>query len=270
MTPSPARPHHTVRLSQSVSGSPTLKADPFAQLKLLDLQGLDARADQLGHRRATLPELAELAALRQAVNELDNRLVDARTLVEDLTAEQEKVDSDVEAVKARRVRDRDRMDKGLITNPKDLERMTHELVSLERRIGSLEDDEIEVMERLEDAQRDLDAVIAETNAARERGAALTASRDEKVAEIDRELAAVADERVPTVDGLPADLLALYDRLRSSKDGVGAAALRARACGGCQLNIDAAELAVIKTAPLDEVIRCFECQRILVRTSESGL
>ena len=44
-------------------------------------------------------------------------------MVDDLTAEQQKVDTDVEAVKARRVRDRDRMDQGLITNPKDLERM---------------------------------------------------------------------------------------------------------------------------------------------------
>ena len=41
---------------------PPLKADPFAQLKLLDVQELDARADQLRHQRATLPELAEIAS----------------------------------------------------------------------------------------------------------------------------------------------------------------------------------------------------------------
>jgi predicted nucleic acid-binding Zn-ribbon protein len=65
-------------------------------------------------------------------------------------------------------------------------------------------------------------------------------------------------------------MALYDRLRNSKGGVGAAALRARECGGCRLSLDNAELAVIRKAPSDEVIRCEECQRILVRTSESGL
>ena len=162
------------------------------------------------------------------------------------------------------------MDKGLISNPKDLERMTHELVSLERRISSLEDDEIEVMEKLEEAQGELDRLAAESRAARERGVAVTAVRDEKVAEIESELATVAAERTPTLDGLPADLLALYDKLRASKGGVGAAALRARACSGCQLTLDPAERAVIKAAPSDEVIRCAECQRILVRTSESGL
>ena len=40
-----------------------LKADPAAQLALLDLQELDARADLLRHQRETLPELAEIAAL---------------------------------------------------------------------------------------------------------------------------------------------------------------------------------------------------------------
>ena len=70
--------------------------------------------------------------------------------------------------------------------------------------------------------------------------------------------------------MPEDLLALYERLRAQKGGVGAAALRARQCGGCQLTIDAAELGVIRATAADEVVRCEECQRILVRTPESGL
>ena len=90
------------------------------------------------------------------------------------------------------------------------------------------------------------------------------------ADIDAELAKLAAERGPIVEGMPADLLALYDRLRAAKGGVGAAALRARQCSGCMLSLDNAELAVIRSASTDEVLRCEECQRILVRTSESGL
>jgi predicted nucleic acid-binding Zn-ribbon protein len=184
--------------------------------------------------------------------------------------EQKKVDADVEAVKARRARDRDRMDQGLITNPKDLERMQHELESLERRISSLEDDELEVMERLEEAQAALDGLTAQLAAADERIAALVAVRDQKTAEIDRELVTVESRRGPAVEDMPADLLALYDKLRAQKGGVGAAELRQRRCTGCQLGIDHAELATIKASPSDLVVRCEECSRILVRTSESGL
>jgi predicted nucleic acid-binding Zn-ribbon protein len=249
---------------------PTLKADPSAQLKLLDVQELDARADQLRHQRTHLPELAEIAELKQQRAALDDRVRDARILVDDLTVEQTKVDADVEQVKARRTRDRDRMDQGLITNPKDLERMQQELVSLERRITTLEDEELEVMERLEAAQMELDRATSELAETDVRLAGLASARDQKLAAIDEELASVAAERVPTAEGLPADLVALYDRLREQKGGVGAAALRARACGGCQLTVDNAEIAVIRAAADDEVIRCEECQRILVRTPESGL
>ena len=137
-----------------------VKADPSAQVRLLDLQDLDARADQLRHQRRTLPEIARLADLTEARAKADGQAQDARIAVDDLTIEQRKVDADVESVKARRERDQQRMDQGLISNPKDLQRMQEEMVSLTRRISSLEDDEIEVMERLEEAQAGLDALTA--------------------------------------------------------------------------------------------------------------
>ncbi|WP_246355259.1 zinc ribbon domain-containing protein [Nocardioides ungokensis] len=183
---------------------PTLKADPFAQLKLLDVQGLDQRADQLRHQRANLPELAEIAALQAGRTSLENQARDARIVADDLIVEQRKVDADVEQVKARRVRDRDRMDQGLITNPKDLERMQHELQSLERRITSLEDDELEVMARLEDAQGNLDALSAQVAEADERLAALATARDEKLAEIDATLTQLGADRRAAAEGLPED------------------------------------------------------------------
>jgi predicted nucleic acid-binding Zn-ribbon protein len=173
-------------------------------------------------------------------------------------------------VRTRRVRDQERMDSGAVANPKDLERMQHELVSLERRITSLEDEELEVMERLEEAQQALDSLLGQLRAADERLVALGEARDQQVLEIEEELAKVKSERDPAAADIPAELLALYDRLRENKGGVGAAALRARQCGGCRLSLDNAELAVIRKAPSDEVIRCEECQRILVRTAESGL
>ena len=246
-----------------------MKADPAHQVELLELQDLDARALRLRHQRAHLPELGEIATLEQERRSISDQERDARIAVDDLTAEQLKADREVEQVKARRERDRTRMDAGQITNPKDLERMQHELVSLERRISTLEDAELEVMEQLEEAQQVLSGLGIRAADVEARLAELVAARDARWAEIDAELATVAESRGPVVERVPADLMALYERLREQK-GVGAALLRARQCGGCQLTLDASEIARIKAAPADEVIRCEECQRILVRTSESGL
>jgi len=247
-----------------------VKADPSVQVRLLDLQDLDSRADQLRHQRRSLAELAVLAELTADRDRLDGEAQDARIVVDDLGVEQAKVDADVEQVKTRRERDQQRIDQGLVSNPKDIQRMQQEMVSLERRITSLEDDEIEVMERLEEAQRTLDSLAAQLTETDEKIAVATASRDTKLGEIDRSLGEVEAQRGPVVAELPADLLALYDRLRESRNGVGAALLRARRCSGCMLDLDNAELATIRAAADDDVIRCEECSRILVRTSESGL
>jgi predicted nucleic acid-binding Zn-ribbon protein len=202
--------------------------------------------------------------------DLGNQARDARIVVDDLTAEQTKVDADVEQVRTRRDRDRSRMDKGLVSNPKDLERMQHEMASLERRIVTLEDEELEVMARLEDAQRTLEELTAQLADAEQRNRRLEEARDAKYAEIDAELATLTGQRVPVAAEVPDDLMALYDRLRAAKNGVGAAALRARQCSGCMLTLDNAEVGKIRAAAEDEVLRCEECQRILVRTEESGL
>jgi uncharacterized protein len=247
-----------------------VKADPSAQVRLLDLQDLDSRADQLRHQRRSLPEHARLVELEDARGRMDGEMQDARISVDDLTVEQTKVDADVEQVKARRERDRQRIDQGLISNPKDIQRMQQEMVSLERRITSLEDDEIEVMERLEEAQATLDTLSGRLTDTDKDIEQTTAARDAKLAEIDQSLGELDAQRTPLAGELPADLLALYDRLRASKGGVGAALLRARSCSGCMLDLDNAELATIRASADDDVIRCEECSRILVRTAESGV
>jgi len=248
----------------------TLKADAFSQLKLLDVQELDSRLDQLRHRLGTLPETKELAALAAERAQVDGEHRDAQIEVDDLTREQRKADADVEQVKARRARDQERMDRGLVTSPKDLERMSQELVSLARRISDLEDQELEVMERLESAQHRRASLGERLAVLDERIAELTASRDAVAGDLTTELAAATDERKVTVSGVPADLVTLYEKIRAQKGGVGAARLIRRRCTGCSLDLTAADLGAMAKAPLDEVLRCEECNRILVRTAESGI
>ena len=178
--------------------------------------------------------------------------------------------SDLEHVKARRVRDRQRLDTGAVGNPKDLERLQHELVALDKRIDDLEEAELDVMERLETAQKDLDQLRSRLADVDQRIATVTESRERRLVDLREQAGTTERDRAARVEGLPEDLLALYTRIREQKGGVGAAALRARRCGGCSLELNSAELADIAAKPAEEVVRCDECGRILVRTVESGL
>jgi uncharacterized protein len=247
-----------------------MKADPSAQLRLLDVQELDSAYEGLRHQARNPPqgpELEENAVLR---DQLDGRLRDLQVQVDDLTREQRKADQDVEQVKARRVRDQQRLDSGQVGNPKDLERLQHELVSLDRRINDLEEAELDVMERLEEVQQDLEATRTQLATVEERIAELTRARDARREELKQEAAQLRERRGRLVGDPPQTPFTLYHQLREQKDGVGAAALRARRCGGCSLQIDNQELAAIATKASDEVLRCEECGRVLVRTAESGL
>ncbi len=240
------------------------------QLRLLDVQELDSRLDTLNHQLSSIPEAAalqELAARRTAV---ENAVRDLRISVEDLGREQRRADADVEQVKTRRERDQGMIDSGQVSDPKALQRMLGELESLHRRIGDLEDVELDVMEQLETAQASLVARTEELAALETQESELRATLDQKAAELTEEVRTVTAERAPIVAGMPADLLALYEKLRAQKGGVGAAALRRKECGGCRLTLNASDLGLIAKSPTDEVIRCEECNRILVRTGESGL
>jgi len=217
-----------------------------------------------------MPETAQLAELATERAALDDQVRDARITVDDLTKEQKRAERDVEQVRTRRTRDQQRMDAGQVTNPKDLTRMQHELVSLDRRISELEDTELEVMEQLEAAQATLDQLSGRAEELEKKATSLTAGRGTRAAEIEAQLAQVERDRAPIASGLAADLVALYTKVRDQKGGVGAAALRARRCGGCSLELNPADIGVIAKAPSDEVLRCEECNRILVRTSESGI
>lgn len=247
-----------------------MNAPPDRQLRLLDLQAADADLDRLGHRRRTVPEVARLAELDEQLARLDDEIVRADTEDSDLSREQTRLEVDVDQVTTRAERDRRRLDSGAVGSPRELENLQSELVSLARRQGALEEQVLEVMERREQVQGRRAALAAErATLAAERSAA-EQRRDGAYAELDAARTARQSERDAIAAELPADLLRLYEKVRADKGGVGAAALSRGRCEGCHLSLAGSDLAVLREAPPDAVLRCEECRRILVRTPESGL
>jgi predicted nucleic acid-binding Zn-ribbon protein len=247
-----------------------VKADPFVQLRLLELQGLDSALDRLAHRRRTLPELAEMTRLDGLVAALRDGIVRAETEVSDLAREQAKFEREIEQVRARKDRDQGRLDSGAISIAKQLQDLEREVASLGRRQSDLEDAELEVMERAETAQAGLSELTAQRAAHLAARAEAEAGATTATAAIDAEVATTSAARAELAATMPADLLALYERLRASEGGVGAGEIARGRCGGCHLDLMNNEKAAFRAAPADEVLRHEECGRILVRTAESGL
>jgi predicted nucleic acid-binding Zn-ribbon protein len=239
------------------------KADPFVQRRLLDVARIDQATSAAEHRRKSLPELGLIATGSARVDELRNAAVLAQTEIGDLDRAARKLDNEIDAVRARSKRDSDRLAAG--TAPaKDLENMQHEIVSLARRQSTLEDEALELMEAREQAdttmatiQRDLAAASADLASAQQR-------RDAAFADIDDELRRVSAERKTLIDGMPADLTALYEQIRS-RGRVAAAALNGSRCEACRMDLDRSALGEIWAAGVEDVVRCTECGAILIRS-----
>ncbi len=246
-----------------------LKADPTRQWRLLDLQAIDTRLDQIAHARKTLPQIALLKDLHTQEELLDTELVRVRTELSDVQREVAKAESDVQLVRGRAARDQARLDSGT-GSAKDLQALQHELQSLSRRQAELEDVEIEIMERAEAVETELARLEGKHAELAGRLEEARAAHDAAQADLDAEAARVAAPRADVVAGVGEDLVALYEKVRAASGGLGAAALSHRRCGGCQLELNSVDMSRIKAAPADEVLRCEECRRILVRTAESGL
>ncbi|GGM40940.1 zinc ribbon domain-containing protein [Promicromonospora citrea] len=235
------------------------------QRRLLDVQALDTRAQQLAHQRTNHPTLARLADLDSQIADLRASLVDSRTRVADLKRELTKAEGDVEQVRSRAARNQQRLDSGSVS-AKDAVALTDELASLATRQSTLEEIELDVMERLEAHEEALAKVEAANDALLADKAGVEAERDAAWAQIDEQVQSVARDRATAIDGLDAGLVALYEKLRAQLGGTGAAVLNGNRCEGCRIDLPPGDVAAIRSAAPDAVVRCEECGRILVRTA----
>ena len=245
-----------------------MKVDPAVQRRLLDLAEVDAELTRIEHRRRTLPETAEITEGEQTLRVKKDALVAVETTLGDLNRDAKRQEDEIDSVRTREDRDR-KLLKDRNVASKQLIDLEHELETLARRQSALEDDLLELMERREAVELDVARSGAELDEAEKHLAELRERRDATLAELDGTEARRAADRAKLAGEFPADLLALYDRVREQK-GTGAALLRARRCGACRLELDRTAISHIRTAAADEVVRCDECGAILIRTGESGL
>jgi uncharacterized protein len=245
-----------------------VKADPAVQRRLLDLAEVDAELSRLVHRRRTLPEHAERTAAEAAVRAAKDKLVEVETAAGDLDRDIRRLERDVDGVRARTERDNQLL-AGAGISAKQATDLQHELETLARRQSVLEDEQLEVMEQREAVGADVEHSRAVLATAEQELAAVTERRDTALVDIDAAESGRRRAREEVVATLPVDVLALYERRREQR-GVGAAALVARRCQACRLELNRTAIAELKAAPADDLVYCDECGVILVRTEGSGL
>ena len=230
---------------------------------LLTVQDHDTAADRLRHRRATLPELAELASVGDRLAELEASLAEVTARRDDVVRREKRLDDEVTAVTAKMTEVKGLLYSGTVSAIRELQAMEAEVEALTRRRSALEDELFEAMEEREPLDADVAALEEERRRLDAEGSRLRAVVAEAQAALDGELALEEEARARAAAGLPADLAALYEQLRARSDGVGAARLVNGRCGGCHLALPATEVDRLRRQSSDVPQRCEQCARILV-------
>lgn len=245
---------------------PELKTEPQALLTLLQVQEADLKMARLLARRDALPEAARAKELAAAAAAARDAATQRRMEASDLQREVRKLEEEIDKVRQRAKRDADIMQSGSVASPKQLMDLQHEIASLQRRQSDLEDAELELLERAEAADAAQTAAEVQRDALAQEAQQAKADADAAMSALGGEFRLTKTDRAALAATVPTDVLRLYDTIRASCGGIGAAEFNGDRCGSCQLTMIPADLAAVKTAPVDEVVRCEECTRILVRTA----
>ncbi len=231
---------------------------------LLSVQEHDTTTDQLEHRKRTLPERAELDLLMAQIAAVDGKATEVEEQRHELGRAQRKLEDEIAVIADKATQHDKTLYSGTIANPRELQALQDEIAALKRRIGQLEDQDLELMEQIEPLDAELARLAGERTALDDSGTRLRVAIAEAEVAIDDELANVRAERSALAGDVDPQLLEEYEALRPKMGGIAIARLVGGSCGGCHLGLSAVEVDRIKHLPPDEPVRCEECGRLLAR------
>jgi predicted nucleic acid-binding Zn-ribbon protein len=145
-----------------------------------------------------------------------------------------------------------------------MEKLQHEIQTLTKRRGELEEGQLEIMIKVDAIQARVDELVSDQSGLKQLELELNIRLENASAEIDSAISKLSLDRSQLLPKIDSALVDLYEKVRTSGAGIGAALLVGNKCDGCHLSINVIELERIKGLADDEIIRCEECRRILVR------
>jgi predicted nucleic acid-binding Zn-ribbon protein len=156
-------------------------------------------------------------------------------------------------------RSEDRLYSGLVTNPKELADLQHEIESLGRRIAILEDDLLEVMMFVEEAENNQEAAVETLNRIESDWQETFDRSKKEQAELMERLAILTDQNSQLFAILHPQSLQAYENAKRRAGDLAVVALKNGRCRGCLLTVSSTKRKVVDEG---QMVTCDSCGRIL--------
>lgn len=226
--------------------------------RLLELQSVDARLNEVRSR---------LAALPKQIAEVDARVSAAKAEIEKAKAAQlaslkdrKKYELDVEQWKEKIRKYKDQT--AQVKTNEAYKALQHEIQLAEQEMSSSEDRLLEQMVASEEYDRRIKASEKSLKETEESARAERAKIEAAKSAAEKELADASAGRTAALADIPEDLLDHYERIARKHNGVALAQVRDEMCGACGMRVRPAMFQQMRSDGSNEIFHCETCTRIL--------
>jgi hypothetical protein len=229
------------------------QAEALYHLQEIDLSVLRAKK-RVQEISAVLGDNQAISAAEAAVTQAQQHLTPLQTSARNLELE---IQSNAEKIS---ITD-EQLYGGRVTNPKELQDMQQEIQSLKKRNRELEDQLLETMMAIEDAEAALQTAKSHLNGVREKWESEHSQLLDEGAQLESQIAALQQQREQALKSVTPENQKLYHNLRVKKHNQPLATLDGNSCAVCGVE---QTLAVVKSVRQGQaLVYCTNCGRILV-------
>jgi len=223
---------------------------------LKTVAALDAKILELEAQQNSIPKLVEekKGSLTRTRGELEKKNAEFK----DLLAKTSLKENDLKAAEQAVIRFREQI--GQAKSNKEFQALQHEILSKEADNARLEDAVLLQMQKSDKKKEERDAVAAELKEAENRIADECAALEQELGGLASTIEELRKKRRAAEAGVPADVLAKYDRLIERRGQTALVAVVGGTCQGCFMQLRAETMAHLKKGA--DLVFCHSCARIL--------
>lgn len=224
---------------------------------LYQLQKKDLRIDWINHRleeiQSQLSDDAMLSAAQASALATNQHLTKTRKALN-------KIEEEVQSVRIKIQTSESSLYGGRIHNPKELQDIQNEIASLKRRLATLEDEQLNAMLQVEEAESGDHTAQSNLSSAQARQIEVNSSLKGEISTLQTEKERILVERQAVIGQISPDLVVEYERLRKQKRGIAVVSIQDNSCSGCGSSLRPAEIQAARIS--QELIYCSNCGRII--------
>lgn len=226
-------------------------------LGLYRLQQVDSRIDQIRLRLKSIDETLQndfgLRTATEQFTEAEKKLVSAEH-------EMKKRDAEVESQRIKIQQAEASLYGGAVHNPKELQDLQKDVVSLKRHLETLESRELDSMAVVENAELELKSAAARLENEKSSRSSRNTDLTGEIEILQKDLERLESERKAVSENITPDFFTIYNQLRQQRRGIAVATINDSSCAACGTTLTPSQQQNARST--SQLFHCPTCGRIL--------